>query len=159
MNLAASIAEVLPFSCEQVLETMFFTGVLAAEERCLGAECASETCKVAATVAFDGPPEGSLSIRLETATAAALASSFLGLDPDAVTEGDCRQVAGELANMICGSVLSRIAPESTLHLATPVVEDGSEIPGGEGTAGYPTAARVYFTLPEGGLEVCMGAVS
>jgi len=159
MNLIASVADILPFSCEQVLETMFFTGVLSAEERRLTPDSSCQHCTVTAKVVFNGPPEGALEIRLENSTAAALASSFLGIDPEAVTDGDCRQVAGELANMICGSVLSRMAPESTLHLESPVVDNGSDTLSPGGPVGYPMAAHYFLTLPEGGLEVSMGAVS
>jgi CheY-specific phosphatase CheX len=148
-----SIAGHLPPSCEQVLETMFFTAILSQEDRtgrepsgaCLGA--------ITAAVEFHGPPKGILCAGMEIETAAALASSFLGLDPEAVTAADCRQVAGELANMICGSVLSRSAPQSQLRLAAPQIAEGRGV-----ACGRACDTRVSFTLPEGALNICIGVV-
>ena len=153
MPITDSIEECLLPACEQVLETMFFTGVLSAEKLAAGEEPRS-CAAVIATVKFEGPPDGALCVGMEAETAVALASTFLGLDPPDVTDADCRQVVGEMANMMCGSVLSRVVPESSLRLASPVVRDGQETP-----CGPACAARAFFTLPEGGLHVCVGAVS
>jgi CheY-specific phosphatase CheX len=149
-----SIAGHLAPSCEQVLETMFFTGILSQEDRTCREASSDCSGAITAAVEFRGPPDGILCVGLEIETAAALASSFLGLDPEAVTAADCRQVAGELANMICGSVLSCSAPHSQLHLAAPLLAEGRGV-----ACGSACDRCVSFMLPEGALNVCLGVVS
>lgn len=107
-----SLASHLLPSAAQVLETMFFTEIKSAVER----PAATTRCSLSRTVEFQGPPDGELCLGLKSETAAALASSFLGVSPAEVTENDCAQVADELANMICGSVLSKCAPYSLFRL-------------------------------------------
>jgi len=137
-----SITENLSPCCEEVLETMFFTGILSAEAqtacRAGGGLCAS--------VRFEGPPDGELRVWIPLQTGSALASSFLGLAPGEVTSADCEQVAGELANMFCGSLLSRSAPTSEFHLTV----NQDQTPNAE-----PCDSCVAFELPEGPLNVCV----
>jgi len=131
-------------ACEQVLETMFFTGILSAQEQTslLGEGC------ISATVGFEGPPDGYMRISMATQTAAALASSFLGREPESLDPADCSGVAGELANMICGALLSHYAEESEFHLAAPVLEQGvPPSPDDE------HSVRASLELPEGALDV------
>lgn len=127
-------------SAEQVLETMFFTGVVSSGEPCVPG-CPE---MITRSVAFEGPPDGQLCVGVMPQTAAALASSFLGLDPENVTLPDCEQIAEELANMICGSVLSRCAPASSfqLHITS------------ESACTRHCEFCVALELPEGALNIC-----
>jgi hypothetical protein len=127
-------------SAGQVLETMFFTGVEAVAEQTSFA--CDET--IARTVRFEGPPNGEFCVGLPHQTAAALASSFLGLDPEEISTSDCEQIAEELANMICGSVLSHYAPQGSFHL------EGIESSACERECDF----CVSLELPEGGLNIC-----
>ena len=124
---------------ERILETMFFTGVVSAAER-MPDECPDVITR---GVSFDGPPDGQLRVAVQRQTAAALASSFLGLDPEKVTLANCEQVCAELANMICGSVLSRCAPVGDFHLHA----------SSESAAQTPFDYSVALELPEGGLAI------
>jgi hypothetical protein len=137
-----SITENLSPCCEEVLETMFFTGILSAEVQtvCRGAG------DLHASVRFEGPPDGELRVCIPHQTGSALASSFLGIVPDEVTNADCEQVAGELANMFCGSLLSRSAPTSEFHLDV----THEQVPNPD-----PCDSCVAFELPEGPLNVCV----
>jgi CheY-specific phosphatase CheX len=127
-------------SVEHVLETMFFTGVVAA------AEPVEDACDgtIRRTVQFEGPPDGELRIGIPSETATALASSFLGLDTEEVTTEHREQIAGELANMICGSVLSHYSPQSSFRLQ--VTETSP--------CGRECDYRVSLELPEGVLNIC-----
>jgi hypothetical protein len=133
------IESVLP-AAGQVLETMFFTGVVAVEEQAEGA-CDGRISK---TVQFEGPSSGEFCVGLPGETAAALASSFLGLPLEEITVAQCEQIAAELANMICGSVVSRYSPQGSFRLrAVPTSSCKSECD-----------FCVSLELPEGGLSIC-----
>jgi CheY-specific phosphatase CheX len=130
--------------CEDVLETMFFTGILAPSEDPL--EVTRGT--LSACVSFAGPPNGELRLRIGHATASALAASFLGIPADEVTASLTDNVLGELANMLCGSFLTKSAPRSTLRLSTPQV-------GNAPAALDDAAVQICFELPEGLLHLAI----
>ena len=135
-------------ACEDVLGTMFFTGILGPASFPLAAESAI----ISAQVCFEGPSDGALQIRMLHTTARALASSFLGAAPEDVTMSQCSQVACEMVNMLCGSVLSRSAPSSVFRLSSPVLDDN--LPAARGR---DSSAR--FELPEGVLCVFLRVLS
>jgi CheY-specific phosphatase CheX len=100
----------------EVLETMFFE--LPAEGSTLAG--APPDTAIAVTAAFSGDLNGSLSLASGFWTLRRLAANFLGReDESTVTEAEIRQVACELANMVCGNALSRIAPHGRFRIATP----------------------------------------
>jgi CheY-specific phosphatase CheX len=137
-----TVEEYVTASCEQVLETMFFTGVIATD----GASHRAAEPAVKATVRFEGPADGQLSIGMESHTAAALASSFLGRDLQDITPADSSEVASELANMICGAILSRCASSRRFRLSPAHVGATAELP-------PEYRYRTALQLPEGNLEV------
>jgi CheY-specific phosphatase CheX len=100
---------------EDVLAKMFFVETLG-ESSQPGAPCADV---IGAKVAFEGEPAGALTIRLTTPAASQIAADFLGLDEEEVSPSRVAEVVCELANMICGSVLSRVESATTFRLATP----------------------------------------
>ncbi|MCU1238446.1 MAG: CheC, inhibitor of methylation [Candidatus Solibacter sp.] len=75
-------------------------------------------------VAFHGDPPGVFHMSLARDVATRIAADFLGLDADSVTAEQVNDVAKELANMICGAVLSRLESRATLRLSTPDLVDG-----------------------------------
>ena len=50
-----------------------------------------------------------------------IAASFLGAEEAEVTEAQIGEVVSELANMLCGSVLSRVEKETRFELSHPEV--------------------------------------
>lgn len=105
-------------ACEvtrEVLETMFFT--TAEPVSCRHPEPRADW--IAAMIRFEGAPCGQLRVMLSRALAVAVACGFLGIDPDEVTRDEENQVARELANMICGAMLSRLHPDSRVALEAP----------------------------------------
>jgi len=93
---------------------MFFieaTGEPASEE--------AETPAVNVELAFDGDPPGIFRMSLARPAAAMIAADFLGEDSPSLTDNQVEDVARELANMICGAVLSRIESSATFRLGAP----------------------------------------
>lgn len=82
----------------------------------------------AASVAFRGPAEGTLSLAVPASLAREIAANFLGLDgDDPMVDAHARDACGELLNMTCGHVLTALYGASPVFdLARPeVAEVGS----------------------------------
>ena len=104
----------------EVLEKMFFIEASAETPSGGAAECPS----VLVELNFDGDPPGIFRMSLARAAAALIAGDFLGEDAESVTGHQVDEVAKELANMICGAVLSRIESSATFRLAAPNLVEG-----------------------------------
>lgn len=125
-----SLQVVLRQSVEEVLEKMFFIrslGEPAGEHRPAGNG-------LMAQVTFDGEPSGSLSLRVTRDAARSISADFLGSDEGELTQQQVGEVVCELANMICGSVLSRVESTATFRLASPQFAEAED---GVGDAGEP----------------------
>jgi CheY-specific phosphatase CheX len=125
----------------EVLEKMFFTGI---ETSGKGGEIETES-PVQVELHFSGPLTGTLRMRMGEASARALGSTLTCLEPDEFSRERCIQAAGELANMICGCLLSHLEPDANLAL-TPPEETLDE-------AALPGSIRRWFRLPEGALAI------
>ena len=106
----------LPDAVNEVLERMFFVQAMGESPRQLPDGPDGQT---AASVRFDGDPSGSLTLWLTAEAALPIAADFLGSDPEEITDQRSAEVICELANMICGSLLSRIEAGTTFRLAAP----------------------------------------
>jgi len=107
------LRQALSESLDDVLEKMFFVRSLA-EPQDQGGEPA-----VTAHLSFEGDPPGWLTLRVATAAARSVAADFLGEEESELSEQQIGEVVCELANMICGSVLSRVESNKTFRLGTP----------------------------------------
>lgn len=109
------LRQVLAESAAEVLETMCFIGVL-------GADAAPvPTDLISAELIFNGHPSGRFRVQVPPPTGRLLASNFLGKEAEETTDAEIEQVVGELTNMICGSVLSRIEAGARFELLHPVI--------------------------------------
>jgi CheY-specific phosphatase CheX len=126
---------------EHLAETMFFTTVLNRTGE-LGGQPG-----YTASIAFSGTRAGALRVALPHSTAAALAVSFLGEADEEEPDARARALAGELANILCGSLLGRMEPAGHFTISPPEVTAGTEAPG------QPADARRVFTLEEGPLAI------
>jgi CheY-specific phosphatase CheX len=103
-------------SVNEVLEKMFFAETLGE---------ASSPDEVGDTItvelAFEGEPSGSMCLRLTADAAREIAADFLGMDGTEISADQISAVVRELANMICGSVLSRVESAATFRLGVPRV--------------------------------------
>ena len=107
--------EFLDTTTEQVLETMFYTGVLGL------ADALAEEPRVLAEVGFSGSHSGSIVVSTPVSTADILTAAMLGVDTSEVPEGQGPAVVGELANVLCGAILSQAEPSGRFVIAPPKV--------------------------------------
>src|SRR5271165_2558572 len=132
------------------MEKMFY--VRALEESSAGEPAASEA-EVAARLSFHGRPSGSLTLRLTAGPARSITADFLGCEEGELTEAQVGEVICELANIICGSVLSRMGNDAHFRLSTPQLVQEPE-PEGIG-ASPPASAQHAMKFGSGALAVTM----
>jgi len=101
----------LATAVHDVLETMFFCE---ASDRC---EPDTGAAQLEARVAFSGAKSGSIHIEISEPSARDLAASFLG--ESEVSHSQVAQVVCELANMLCGSIVSKIEAQGCFDLGAP----------------------------------------
>lgn len=147
------IRQALRDSVNEVLERMFFVET---QGECADPECAepagdAPADEIAAALTFQGEPPGALLLRLTSGAARQIAADFLGIDEAEVSDVQTSEVVRELANMICGSVLSRVESAAAFHLAAPrIVPPSAEI------AGSLSNTRYCVLLSNGRLTVNIG---
>ena len=117
-----SIHLALRESVVEVLEKMFFIDAITA----LPPDAAAQGPAVVVALEFDGDPPGVFRMSLARAAAVLIAADFLGEDADSLAGPRVDEVAKELANMICGAVLSRIESSVTFRLSPPDIIPQSE---------------------------------
>lgn len=137
--LLTDVREVFLSSAAEVLETMFFTGVMEREAT------ESDVRLVAAELMFSGKPSGRFGVRMPFETGRAIAVNFLG--EDEVGERQVEEVVAELSNMLCGSVLSRLEAGVRFELSHPVLQ--SNTPWQQ----HPASIGHTFALEEGTLTM------
>jgi CheY-specific phosphatase CheX len=134
------IVQALREATGEVLEKMFFVRTAAA-----GLEAPENAgVEMEARLGFTGEPGGWLGLRVTAAAARSIAADFLGAEEYELEERQIEEVVCELANMICGSLLSRLESQATFHLSSPaIVAPGAGGPAGaaegESRAVYATA--------------------
>jgi CheY-specific phosphatase CheX len=117
---ACDLLPLVPEHCAEVLDAMFFatvTGWATLPHLPIGPPGA-EPC-LTLSLFFTGDICGRFAVSLEQSTAGSLAANFLGEEPAAVSPHDAAEVVAELANMLCGSVMSRIEGEHKFVLSHP----------------------------------------
>ncbi|MFB3776613.1 MAG: chemotaxis protein CheX [Bryobacteraceae bacterium] len=132
--------QMLADSAAEVLETMFFTSVTEEGDP----PTAAGEPSICARLSFRGKPPGRFGVCVSIETGRRIAASFLGAEEEEVTEAQIGEVVSELANMLCGSVLSRLERETRFELSHPELD-----PAGNGCAFDPTAAHRLLAV-EGG---------
>jgi CheY-specific phosphatase CheX len=112
-------------SVDEVLGKMFFAETLGdAPDPGEGGDFPAGA--IAVELTFEGEPSGSMCLRLTADAAPEIAADFLGMDASEVSSGQVSEVVRELANMICGSVLSRVESSATFRLGVPRIVASSE---------------------------------
>jgi CheY-specific phosphatase CheX len=101
----------------EVLETMFFTEAMLVE-----CEHGWIGRALSVRVGFDGSHSGAMWLALAPEAVLPVTSAFLGLEAEETGEEQRAQVVLELANILCGAVLSALWPESRLLLDAPRLE-------------------------------------
>lgn len=142
------IRQALRDSVNEVLEKMFFVETPGEASDTTGDPQANE---IVVALTFQGAPSGSFLLRLTGAAAHQFAADFLGIDEAEVSGIQTSEVVRELANMICGSVLSRVESAATFRLAAPRI-----VPPSEEVAGSLSNTRYCAQLFNGRLAVNIG---
>lgn len=120
------LSQQLTMAATEVLETMFFASVDAANEV---AGC-PDGDRIGASLDFHGACAGRLALSLDRAAAEGLASNFFGGVGEGGPEEDSQSVMVELTNMVCGAMLSHLDRNSIFCLDTPKqLEPGEEATG------------------------------
>jgi hypothetical protein len=139
--------QLLSESAQTTLETMFFAvpDAVSSDPKRPGGEL------IAASLVFQGAPPGRFGLLVSEPVARNLAVNFTGCDDSApLLSGQVAGVMGELANMLCGVVLSELESYNNFDLGAPEpVHVGAEEPGPDFSAGAPSVCR--FEFPEGAL--------
>jgi CheY-specific phosphatase CheX len=140
------LEELLSGAVNSVLETMFFTAVGREQEP-------EESPAIAAHLSFRGNPSGDMVISLSMAAASPIAAGFLGVDEADLTEAQAGEVLCEMANMLCGWVISKIETKTSFDLAPQrlVPPENVWLDGAEGQKW----ARRGFPLEHGVLVVAL----
>jgi hypothetical protein len=102
-------------SLSEALEQMFFVRDLG--EGVPGSHPAGP--ELIARVDFVGNPSGWLALRAPLESARSLAADFLGEDEESIGDQQTGEVLAELANIVCGAILTRTETSSTFHLSSP----------------------------------------
>jgi CheY-specific phosphatase CheX len=137
------MAEALRNSVTDVLEKMFFVRSLDEDEA--GERDSGEM--LTAQLTFEGELPGSLSLQIRSKAARALAADFLGSEEEDLSDREVGEVICELANMICGSVLSRVESGTAFRLSSPhLVESPVESPEAPMEGGGQQAAGVFHGM-------------
>jgi CheY-specific phosphatase CheX len=143
---SAEIQTALAAAVEEVLETMCFSAVLASSEGRSPPEAEAEAAPaVGAELYFHGEPSGGFRLALTANAARAVGAGFLGKEESEVSEPEAAEVVCELANMICGSVLSQLESQTEFRLTHP------ELAPTESESFAQTGAWRWFDLGEGHL--------
>lgn len=138
------VAEALFAAAGDVLETMFFSPVVGEATP----QASPSEPALTARLSFSGGRSGSFAVRVSAGAANTITANFLGEETDIPEPGQVRDVICELANMICGSVLSRLDREAHFDLQHPeVVETCSASP--------PGAVCRIFDLENGQVALCL----
>jgi CheY-specific phosphatase CheX len=110
-----ALARTLTECTEEVLEQMFFARPL---EDLSTADSASGAHLIA-KVSFAGNPPGHLTLSATAQAARSIAADFLAEEEPVLSEQQVGEVLCELANIICGSVLTRVESRALFQLDSP----------------------------------------
>jgi CheY-specific phosphatase CheX len=144
-TLSEQLGPALANASEEVLETMFFTTI---SPRPDVPDFAVSGDSLLARVRFHGNPSGFFLLHIFTSAACVVAENFFGAEPDSISTEQVSEVVRELANMICGSVLTRFESDTVFRLEAPELlstERASEI-------GFDSNWR-HFDVENGSISV------
>jgi hypothetical protein len=113
------IQAALASAVEEVLETMCFTNVLASGEGAIPTEGGGGAPALTAELRFQGKPSGGFRVRVPLKLARVVGAGFLGREEMEISGSQAGDVVCELANMMCGAVLSRLQSDATFQIGHP----------------------------------------
>lgn len=144
---APKFDQLLAAAIDSVLETMFFTAASGP------AEPQKDGAVLRCRIGFRGSPSGAVGLCISERSAKLLSTGFLGEEEETLTASQTGHVVCELANMICGSLVSKLESEENFYLSSPEL-----VPAGSGIVDdceLPAAACQSFELEGGTLTVTL----
>lgn len=137
MMAAAALEVLLPVCVQEVLDRMFFSQAVPVADLPPGD-------MICASVMFRGDLTGRCWLWLSPDAALRLAADFLGVERAGVDTRGAEDTVCELANVLCGNVVSRIGSSAAFELGPPVL----------GTPGnVPPRLRRHFEIDGGFLSI------
>lgn len=130
MMTTVSMRDTLLEAARDVFETMAF---MALEETQEEVSCAAGE-SLLGSITFKGNLEGCLSVCCAIPCAQAIAANMLGMEnPEGLSQTDVQDAVGEIANMVLGSLKSRIQEQvGVLEVSIPSVVQGRQLRSGLG---------------------------
>jgi CheY-specific phosphatase CheX len=110
-----TLAQVLARCTEEVLEQMFFVRPVSDPDAGDSPACPH----IVADVDFAGEPPGHLILSVSTQAARSIAADFLAEEEGVLSQQQVEEVVCELANIICGSVLTRLGSRTLFRIGSP----------------------------------------
>jgi CheY-specific phosphatase CheX len=104
---------ILAAAAQDVLETMFFAMVEPEPPEI------EPGPRLGARVRFSGSHSGAMWLTLPAVAARTMAADFLSAGPGELAPEQVEHLVGELVNMVCGTALSRLAPDGSFDLQPP----------------------------------------
>jgi hypothetical protein len=138
-----AIHQLLSESAQKTLGTMFFA---APDQVSMDSQRPAGEL-IAASLTFQGAPPGRFGLVVSDLLARTLAGNFTGCDDAArLLPTQVAEVMRELANMMCGSVLSELESNANFELGAPEsIYVGADKPGPDFAAGSPSVCRFEFS--------------
>jgi CheY-specific phosphatase CheX len=124
---ASDFTALIPDCCADVLETMYFTSVL--DSGPVAETPAATPDSHCFSLEFVGEVRGRFGLALTDETARSLTANFLGEDDSELAASEVGETVGELANMLCGSVMSRVRTSEKFVLSHPAPD--AQLPNAE----------------------------
>ena len=144
------MTETLLEAAKEVFETMIFMNI----EKAADQETKLNGTMFLGTITFKGGIEGCLSIALEEACGIAVAKGMLCMEPDdEVPDEDLADAIGEVANMVMGSVKTRIQDTvPSVEISIPTVICGRILKNSMGDCSIKAVLKVE--IEEFDAELC-----
>ena len=140
-----ALHEALRDSVDEVLEKMFFAETLGEAP-----DAGPVADDIAVEVPFEGEVPGLMCLHVTAAAAREIAADFLGIEAAEISWTQVSEVVRELANMICGSVLSRVESAVVFRLDIPrIVSPTEQLPAASSHTPY------CVQLSNGRIAVCI----
>ena len=134
------VTETLLEAAKEVFETMIFMNI----ENAAGQEAKMDGTMFLGTITFKGGIEGCLSISMEEACGIAVAKNMLCMEPDDdIPDEDLADAIGEVANMVMGSVKTRLQDTiPNVEISIPTVICGRVLKNNMGDCSTKAVLRV-----------------
>ncbi len=142
--------ETLSNVASETFESLAFMFRMITEDEELSVEVCGSS--VTASIAFEGPFDGKLFLRLATETIPLVAANMLGMDEGKLTTPQQQDAFKELLNVVCGNLLPEIAgTEAVFNVQAPQLVADGDIPAS--IDGRQPLATVRLILDDGEAEL------